>query len=80
MDDASPESFLLFLVRSVASEPDAVQVSNRTNEKDRSVFEVSVGSADEERLCQGALYDALQTAFDAFTYKHRIRARLELRA
>jgi len=78
MADTSPHQFLLFLVRSLAAQPDAISIKESEDNRGRTLFQVSVDPADRPTLCEGDLADALHTAFSAYTYKHRIRASLDL--
>ncbi len=78
MADTSPHEFLLFLVRSLAGQPDAISIKESEDDQGRTLFQVSVDPADRAAICEGDLADALHTAFSAFTYKHRIRASLDL--
>ena len=80
MADASPHDFLLFLVCSLADQPAAVSVEKSDSDDGRTLYQVSVDPADQRIVADGDLADALHIAFSAFTYKHRIRASLELRS
>jgi predicted RNA-binding protein YlqC (UPF0109 family) len=79
MADTSPHGFLLFLVSSLAGQPDAISIKESEDDQGRTLFQVSVDPSDRAAISEGDLADALHTAFSAFTYKHRIRASLELR-
>ncbi len=78
MADHSPRNFLLFLVRSLTEYPDAVSIEERSSDDGPTLFEVTVDPADSQFVTDNEVADALHTAFSAYTYKHRIRARLEL--
>lgn len=79
MADINPQDFLLFLVCSIAECPDAVSIDESDDDNGRTVYQVSVAPDDKATITEGELADALHTAFSAFTYKHRIRASLDLR-
>jgi len=79
MATTSPHEFILFMVRSLAGQPDAISIKESQDDRGRALFQVSVDAADRAVICEGDLADALHTAFSAFTYKHRIRASLDLR-
>lgn len=79
MADISPHDFILFLVCSVTEQPDAVSIEESDGENGRTLYQVSVDPADKAAMSEGNLADALHAAFSAFTYKHRIRASLDLR-
>jgi len=78
MADSNPHDFLLFLVCSLTEHPDAVCIDETSGDKDRTIFQVTVDPADKDTITGGDVADALHTAFSAYTYKHRIRASLEL--
>ncbi len=78
MAEATPKDFLLFLVESLVEQPDAVSIEESEGEKGRTCYHVRVDPTDEGTLSDDRLSDALHTAFSAFTYKHRIRASLDL--
>ena len=78
MADPNPREFLLFLVCSLTEHPDAVSIDEQSGEKGRTIFQVSVDPSDKDVITGSTIADALHVAFSAYTYKHRIRAGLEL--
>ena len=80
MADINPQEFILFLVCSIAERPDAVSIEETDGDNGRILYQVSVSPDDKATITEGELADALHTAFSAFTYKHRIRASLDLRS
>jgi len=78
MAESNARDFLMFLVCSVAEQPDGVSIQEEAGSEGSTTFQVRVDPADKQAITDGDVGEALHTAFSAYTYKHRIRARLEL--
>ena len=78
MAEPNPHDFLLFLVCSLTDNPDAVSIKEHSDDNGRSTFQIGVDPSDKDTVTGGDIAEALHAAFSAYTYKHRIRASLEL--
>jgi len=70
---------LLFAVRSLAGEPDAVQLAEETDGRHHR-FQLSLAPADAALLQEdgGRLAEAIRTVLDACAWKHHQRVRIEI--